>query len=165
MKLGSVELVNALSAKFEQLNVLTQTSVNINQNVVKAELGNFLLFASFLDTFYIDDGSRPSDKIIFDFFKPLLDDADITDIASKGVIKAFNDSGYVTDSERVQFVKNAFETITTSDPYYFEFAKALNDSVSGVGDHAFIFTKKVHGETPSVSESVSLGAGLGKSDN
>jgi hypothetical protein len=165
VKLGSVELVNALSAKFEQLNVLTQTSVNINQNVVKAELGNFLLFASFLDTFYIDDGSRPSDKIIFDFLKPLLDDADITDIASKGVIKAFNDAGYVTDSERLQFVKNAFETITTSDPYYFEFAKALNDSVSGVGDQAFLFTKKVQGETPSVSESISLGAGLGKSDS
>lgn len=85
MKLGSVELVNALSAKFEQLNVLTQTSVNINQNVVKAELGNFLLFASFLDTFYIDDGTRPSDQIVFDFLKPLLDDADITDIASKGI--------------------------------------------------------------------------------
>ena len=35
MKLKSVELVNALSAAFEQLQVLTQTSVNINQTWLK----------------------------------------------------------------------------------------------------------------------------------
>jgi len=72
VKLKSVELVNALSATFEQLNVLTQTSVNINQNVVTAEQGNFVLFAAFLDVFHISDGSRPSDQIIFDFLKPFF---------------------------------------------------------------------------------------------
>ena len=164
MRLKSAELVNALSATFEQLNVLTQTSVNINQNVVKAEQGNFLLFAAFLDTFYIEDGSRPSDQLVFDLLKPLVDDAAVADIASKGVIKAFNDAGYLTDSERLQFAKNVFETITTSDPYYFEFAKALNDIVAGVGDQAFLFTKKVEGETVGAAEEISLGAGLGKSD-
>lgn len=164
MRLKSAELVNALSASFEQLNVLTQTSVNINQNVVKAEQGNFLLFAAFLDTFYIEDGSRPSDQLVFDLLKPLVDDAAIAELASKGVIKAFNDAGYLTDSERLQFAKNVFETITTSDPYYFEFAKALNDIVAGVGDQAFLFTKKVEGETVGAAEAISLGAGLGKSD-
>ena len=63
MKLKSVELVNALSAKFEQLNVLTQTSVNINQNVVKAEQGNFVLFASFLDVFHISDVVDPLTRL------------------------------------------------------------------------------------------------------
>lgn len=164
MKLTSVELVNALSATFEQLNVLTQTSVNINQNVVKAEQGNFVLFAAFLDVFHISDGSRPSDQIIFDFLKPFFDDAALADVATKGVIKAFNDAGYLTDSERLQFAKNTFETITTSDPYYFEFAKALNDSVSSIGDEALLFAKKVQGDAIGASETISLNSVLGKAD-
>ena len=164
MKLKSVELVNALSAEFEQLHVLTQTSVNINQNVVEAEQGNFVLFAAFLDVFHIADGSRPTDQIIFDFFKPLVDDAAIADVATTGVIKVFNDAGYATDSERIQFAKHAFETITTSDPYYFEFAKALNDSVSGIGDQAILFAKKVQGDDLGAADAVSLDAALGKAD-
>ena len=164
MKLKSVELVNALSAEFEQLNVLTQTSVNINQNVVEAELGNFVLFAAFLDVFHIADGSRPTDQLVFDFFKTLVDDAAIADVATTGVIKVFNDAGYATDSERIQFAKHAFETITTSDPYYFEFAKALNDSVSGIGDQAILFAKKVQGETIGTGDVSTLSTALGKAD-
>ena len=164
MKLKSVELVNALSAKFEQLNVLTQTSVNINQNVVKAEQGNFLLFASFFDTFYVEDGTRPSDALFFGYFKTFDDASAVADLAAKSLIRGISDPSYVVDSEVIRFVKGEFEQVGSVDTQSFGFGKALNDLVSGIGDQVFIFAKKFPEDPVGVSEASTLGTALGKSD-
>lgn len=142
MKLKSVELVNALKASFQQLNVMTQTSVNVNQNVVKAEQGNFLLFAKFVDTFYIDDNARPSDEMIFEFFKTLTDDAATADTAALAFNKSVEDSGYVLDDDKISFIKGAFEEIAATETYAMAFGKLLEDQVANAEDHAVIFSKK-----------------------
>lgn len=165
MKLKSVELVNALSAAFEQLQVLTQTSVNINQNVVTAEQGNFLLFARFIDTFYIEDGSRPSDQMVFEFFKTLTDDYAAADAATLTFNKSLEDKGYVLDRDKIKFIKGAFEEIATTDEYYFEFAKALSEIVTNAEDHAYIFTKKAREEAVGFNDDVIAKlTALGKQD-
>jgi hypothetical protein len=164
VKLKSVELVNALSAEFEQLNVLTQTSVNINQNVVKAEQGNFLLFASFFDTFYVEDGTRPSDALFFGYFKTFEDASAVADLAAKSLIRGVSDSGYVVDSEVIRFVKGEFEQVGSVDTHSFDFGKDLADLVSGIGDQVFIFAKKFPEDPVGVAEAVSLDASLVKGD-
>lgn len=153
MKLKSVELVNALSAAFEQLQVLTQTSVNINQNVVKAEQGNFLLFARFIDTFYIEDGSRPSDQMVFEFFKTLTDDYVAADLAAKTFNKTLTDNGYTTDRDKISFIKGAFEEIATTDEYYFEFSKALNGLAASILDDQEMQFRKLTTDVAGVAES------------
>ena len=164
MKLKSVELVNALSAEFEQLNVLTQTSVNINQNVVKAEQGNFLLFASFFDTFCVEDGTRPSDALFFGYFKTFGDASAVADLAAKSLIRGVSDSGYVVDSDVINFIKGEFEQVGSVDTQSFGFGKDLADLVSGIGDQVFIFAKKFPEDPVGVSEVSTLGTALGKSD-
>jgi len=164
VKLKSVELVNALSARFEQLNVLTQTSVNINQNVVKAEQGNFLLFASFFDTFYVEDGTRPSDALFFGYFKTFGDASAVADLAAKSLIRGVSDSGYVVDSDVINFIKGEFEQVGSVDTQSFGFGKDLADLVSGIGDQVFIFAKKFPEDPVGVSEVSTLGTALGKSD-
>ena len=164
MKLKSVELVNALSAEFKQLNVLTQTSVNINQNVVKAEQGNFLLFASFFDTFYVEDGTRPSDALFFGYFKDFADASAVADLAAKSLIRGVSDSGYIIDSEVIRFVKGEFEQVGSVDTQSFDFGKDLADLVSGIGDQVFIFAKKFPEDPVGVAEAVSIDAALVKAD-
>ena len=166
MKLKSVELVNALSAAFEQLNVLTQTSVNINQNVVKAEQGNFLLFARFIDTFYIDDGARNTDQMVFNFFKTLTDDAAAADAATKAFTKALGpERVYFLENQRMDFNKGAFEEIALTEAYVMAYAKALQEFLASAEDHAVLFTKKVAGETVGMNdEAIAKITSLGKAD-
>lgn len=165
MKLKSAELVNALSAAFEQLNVLTQTSVNINQNVVKAEQGNFLLFAKFFDTFYIDDNTRPSEEMVFEFFKTLTDDYAVAENATLAFTKSVNDAGYVFDRDIIAFIKGAFDEIAASDDYFFAFEKSVNEIVAGVGDQTFVFTKKAAGEIVGTTDNDVLAFAKALADN
>jgi len=115
VRLKSVELVNALKAAFEQLQVLTQTSVNINQNVIKAEQGEFLLFAKYFDTISVEDGSRPSDEMVFEFFKTLTDDTGVAENATNAFFKVAADYGYILDDQRWSFIKGAFDEVSLGD--------------------------------------------------
>jgi hypothetical protein len=164
VRLKSAEFVNALSATFEQLNVLTQTSVNINQNVVKAEQGNFLLFASFLDTFYVEDGTHPSDALFFGYFKTFDDASAVADLAAKSLIRGISDPAYIVDSDVIRFIKGEFEQVGSLDTQSFGFGKALNDLVSGIGDQVFLFAKKFPDDPVGVSEDSTIATSLGKSD-
>lgn len=159
------DAVNRLSAVFEQINTLTYNSVAINQNIVTAELGSFVLFAAFLDTFYVQDGTGVGDGAVLEFFKTLTDDTGVADLAAKAVNKAVADPGYVIDNDIIRFTKNVFETIPAADSHSFDLTKPLNDIVSGIGDHAFLFAKKVQEETIGIAESVTKGPALGKSDS
>ena len=151
MKLKSVELVNALSASFEQLQVLTQTSVNINQNVITAEQGNFLLFARFIDTFYIEDGSRPSDQMVFEFFKTLTDDYEVADLAALTFNKTLEDAGYILDDDKISFIKGALDEVSLSDAINTkDFGKLLRDTAGAADAPAKHFSK------PTIADGVNL---------
>lgn len=149
MKLKAVELVNALNAHFEQLNVLTQTSVNVNQNVVKAELGNFLLFASFVDAFGVQDTST------FELIKALTDEAGFAEaIDTVAFGKVIGEYGYVLDDQRFSFAKSLFDQMAATDSNYLGFAKVLTDAVSGISDHSARGTGKALSDAPVASDTV-----------
>ena len=149
MKLKAVELVNALTAHFEQLNVLTQTSVNVNQNVVKAELGNFLLFASFVDAFGVQDTST------FELVKALTDEAGFAEaIDTVAFGKVIGEYGYVLDDQRFSFAKSLFDQMAATDSNYLGFAKVLTDAVSGISDHSARGTGKALSDAPVASDTV-----------
>lgn len=156
--------ISALSATFEQLSVLTRATFTADRTVFDVDQGHFVLFAAFFDTFYIEDGTRPSDQFILDFFKPLVDDAAVADVAARAVTKVLNDAGYFTDIQRVAFVKRTVESIGVSDPYYFEFAKALNEIVADVTDVASLNPNKVANDTTSTTDSTLFDLGLNKTD-
>lgn len=151
MRLKSVELVNALSAAFEQLQVLTQTSVNINQNVIKAEQGEFLLFAKYFDTISVEDGTRPSDEMVFEFFKTLTDDAGVAENATNAFFKVAADYGYVLDDQRWSFIKSALDEISIGDEINTKDFSKINQDTPAVSDApAKLFSK------PTVADGVNL---------
>jgi len=158
VKLKAVELVNALNAHFEQLNVLTQTSVNVNQNVVKAELGNFLLFASFVDV------APARDEAVLGFFKTLTDDAGTADRAVLAVDKLVTEYGYTIDDQRMNLGKGAFDPATASDVRYLGFAKAVNDVVSAVSDQVSRGTGKALGDVVGTAEALAFALTNARSD-
>lgn len=151
MRLKSVELVNALSAAFEQLQVLTQTSVNINQNVIQAEQGQFVLFAKYFDKITVEDGARPSDQMVFEFFKTLTDNAGVAENATNAFFKVAADYGYVLDDQRWRFIKGAFEEVSLSDAINTkDFGKLLRDT-AGVAD-----APAKHFSKPTTADGVNL---------
>lgn len=148
MKLKAVELVNALTAHFEQLNVLTQTSVNVNQNVVKAELGNFLLFASFADALGLQE------ETAFELVKALTDEAGFAEAIEVAFGKVIGEYGYVLDDQRFSFAKSLFDQMAATDSNYLGFAKVLTDAVSGISDRLARGTGKALSDAPVASDTV-----------
>ena len=151
MRLKSVELVNALSAAFEQLQVLTQTSVNINQNVIEAEAGQFVLFARYFDKITVEDGTRPSDEMVFGFFKTLTDDAGVAENATNAFFKVLGESGYVLDDQRMAFFKAVFDETSIADAINTkDFGKFLQEPVGAADAPAKHFAK------PTTADGVNL---------
>jgi len=148
VKLKAVELVNALTAHFEQLNVLTQTSVNVNQNVVKAELGNFLLFASFADALGLQE------ETAFELVKALTDEAGFAEAIEVAFGKVIGEYGYVLDDQRFSFAKSLFDQMAATDSNYLGFAKVLTDAVSGISDRLARGTGKALSDAPVASDTV-----------
>jgi hypothetical protein len=160
MKLKSAVLVNALRAAFKQLNVMTQSSVNIGQTVFKAEQGNFLLFANYFDNLNVSDQAGAEDALHYHLARAFnIDNPEVADLYAATFHKPFASAGAVTDKDVIRFIKGAVEEVLFSEDLYREFSKALTDIVASVEDHAVLLNKKVADNTADVADVDTLDVG------
>ena len=159
------QAVSSLSATFEQLGIWANSKISVPRNIVTAEQGDFLLFAAFLETLYIDDGIRPSEQIVVDFLKPFTDDATLADAQAKLLSKPFTEYSYFFDTHEKTFGKEASEVLSTTDSYVSSFAKTLAHEVSitDYGEMTLALTKP-HTDDANVADVHSLLSGLNKFD-
>lgn len=113
MKLKSAVFVNALKVAYKRLGV-SMSATTLSRIKLAVEQGDFVLFAKYIDTFYIRDGARPSEELTFHFFKE-LDGADTVGAVEDAVLnfnKAPSDTVNIADSDRVQkdFARFLYDT-------------------------------------------------------
>ena len=160
MKLKSAELVNALRAAFKQLNVMTQSSVNIGQTVFKAEQGNFLLFANYFEGVVVDDQAGAEDALHYHLSRAFnIDNPEVADLYAAAFQKPFASAGAVTDKDVIRFIKGAVEEVLFSEDLFREFSKALTDLVAIVENHAILLNKKAADNTADVTDVDTLDVG------
>ena len=154
MKLKSAELVNALRAAFKQLNVMTQSSVNIGQTVFKAEQGNFLLFANYFDKLNVSDQAGIEDALHYHLARAFnIDNPEVADLYVAAFQKPFTSAGAVTDKDVIRFIKGAVEEVLFSEDLFREFSKTLAD-IASAQDHAALTSEKVTSDTVNLATDV-----------
>ena len=164
MKLKSAVLVNALRAAFKQLNVMTQSSVNIGQTVFKAEQGNFLLFANYFDDVVVDDQAGAEDALHYHLSRAFnIDNPEVADLYVAAFQKPFASAGAVTDKDVIRFIKGAVEEVLFSEDLFREFSKTLAD-IASAQDHAVLLYKKAADNTADVTDVDTLDVGKAFSD-
>ena len=114
MKLKSAVFVNKITATFEQLRTVSVDAVTFNRIVSDAEVGNFVYFAKYFDTYYVRDGARPSDELTFSFekFFDSVETATITEVHFADIGKGLADSVSIADADTVQkdFARFLYDT-------------------------------------------------------
>ena len=114
MKLKSAVFVNKITATFTQLKTVSANAVTFNRIVSEAEVGNFVYFAKYFDTYYIRDGARPSDQLTFSFekFFDSVETASVAEVHFSDVGKVFSDAVSIADADRVQkdFARFLYDT-------------------------------------------------------
>ena len=154
MKLKSAVLVNALRAAFKQLNVMTQSSVNIGQTVFKAEQGNFLLFANYFEGVVVDDQAGAEDALHYHLSRAFnIDNPEVADLYAATFYKAFTSAGAVTDKDVIRFIKGAVEEVLFSEDLTREFSKTLADTASAQ-DQTALLAGKVTSDTVNLATDV-----------
>ena len=113
MKLKSAVFVNALKVAYKRLGV-SMSATALSRIKLAVEQGDFVLFAKYIDTFYIRDGARPSEELTFHFFKE-LDGADTVGAVEDAILsfnKAPSDTVNVADADKVQkdFARFLYDT-------------------------------------------------------
>jgi hypothetical protein len=153
MKLKSAVLINNLKITLTQLK--TTVTVEEYQAIkMTAESGNFMLFAEYIDTFYVKDGIGASDGAILALFKVLSDNASITDDSSLTLGKGAADTiSVVDDGDLVRgLARPVFDTAFITDPISKEFSTAFANGASVVEDAASLEAGKGLSEAPSVAD-------------
>ena len=118
----------------------------LNRILMQLEQGEFILFASFFDTFYVKDSAAPLDEVVLSFFKSLTDDAAVADEALVVLNRALAETAGATDEiTRRDFIKGLLDTPVVQESHSLGFSRPLDDAYSA-------------------SEQISLGAGRAVSD-
>lgn len=118
----------------------------LNRILMQLEQGEFILFASFFDTFYVKDSAAPLDEVVLSFFKSLTDDAAVADEALVVFNRALAETAGATDEiTRLEVIKGFLDTSVVQESHSLGFARPLDDAYSA-------------------SEQISLGTGRAVSD-
>ena len=147
MKLKSAVFVNKITATFAQLKTVSANAVTFNRIVSEAEVGNFVYFAKYFDTYYIRDGARPSDQLFFEFFKEFAgaDNAAVSEAHFTAFSKPLTDAVSIVDAEQIlkDFNRPVFDPLQVSDLPSKGVAKAPFLEEVSVGDtlEPFLFGK------------------------
>jgi len=159
MKLKSAVFVNKITATFTQLKTVSANAVTFNRIVSEAEVGNFVYFARYFDTYYIRDGARPSDQLTFSFFKEFagVDTTAVVEVHFKDISKGLSETVNIVDSEQIlkDFNRPVDDAYTVSDLPSKGVAKAPFLETTSVADtlESFEFGKNPF-DTSFVSESL-----------
>ena len=151
MKLKSAVFLNALNVAFTQLKTKMTVS-QLSKIRVKAEQGNFMLFAEFLNNLNVADGVGGTDGAVFSFFKSLTDSAALAEDAVLAFNKALSDTVGLTDPHSISFAKPLDDSPSVTDPIAKGFSRPVADSLSFADDAALLGLDKSLSETPSVGE-------------
>ena len=148
MKLKSAVPIAAIKAAFTELGLTatptagTTTGIStaskiqfnvatLNKILMQVEQGDFILFASLFDTFYVRDGAAPLDAAVLSFFKSLTDDAAVADEALVVLNRALAETVGATDEiTRREFIKGLLDTPVVLESHSLGFARPLDDAYS-----------------------------------
>ena len=163
MKLKSATFVNQTRATFSQLRTSAAVST-LNRILVDAEEGNFVYFAKYFDTFYVKDGARPSDEMVFELFRYLADDSDVADLYIAEFNKIVGDNVGISDTEEFtkDFNRPLADAPAALDSFASHFSRPAADAFFAADDAAALHPNKVVSEVTYLSDGIDTFA-LGKS--
>lgn len=173
MRIKYAVKIAAIKAAYTQLGVTTQPSISVtagifqaqrlsanvqtlNRILADAQEGNFIYFAKYFDTFYVKDGARPSDEMVFELFRYLADDSDVADLYIAEFNKIVGDSVGISDTEEFtkDFNRPLAEAPVVSELYASAFSKPRSDGFSVADDAARLHPNKVVFETTYFSDDI-----------
>ncbi len=165
MKLKSAEFIAQIKATFTQLKSVASFSIP-DRIVAAAQTGNFLLFTSLFDEFYVNAGMGTSDAAVLNFFKTLTDDAGAADAATNAFMKALSDRAALSDGiDFVAFGKNFQNPSVVAEAYAAHIQKSLGDTFKAADDAAKLHPGKVLSDANTITDVVNtLSVGLTKAD-
>lgn len=173
MKIKFAVKIAAIKAAYTQLGVTTQPSISVtagifqaqrlsanvqtlNRILADAQEGNFIYFAKYFDTFYVKDGARPSDGMVFELFRYLADDSDVADLYIAEFNKIVGDNVGISDTEEFtkDFKRPLADAPVVSELYTSTFSKPRSDGFSAADDAAKLHPNKVVFETTYFSDGI-----------
>jgi hypothetical protein len=182
LKLKSAVPIAAIKAAFSELGLTATPSTaattgiattnkiqfnvaTLNKILMQVEQGDFILFASLFDTFFVRDGAAPSDAAVLSFFKSFTDDAAVADEALVVLGRVLADTFGATDEiTRRDFIKGLLDTPVVSESHSLGFARPVDDAYS-VSEQVSLGPNKVPFDTVgSVDEINTIGFGKVPSD-
>ena len=166
MKLKSATFVNQTRATFSQLRTSAAVSTP-NRILADAQEGNFIYFAKYFDTFYVKDGARPSDEMVFELFRYLADgEASILDDQELQFVKQRTDTAFIGDSIYIQrvYIRDFFHTAAAADDALFSVGKTLSDT-SGMSDSKNVLTGKHIYDIPVAAETLAFAFSSARADS
>ena len=173
MRLKYAVKIAAIKAAYTQLGVTTQPSISVTAGIFQAQRlsanvqtlnriladareGNFIYFAKYFDTFYVKDGARPSDEMVFELFRYLADDSDVADLYIAEFNKIVGDSVGISDIEDFtkDFHRPLVDVPVVDEAYATSFQKSRADGFSATDDAAKLHPNKVASETTYFSDGI-----------
>ncbi len=155
MKLKSAVFIDALKVAFTQLKT-TMTAEEYQNIKMKAEIGNFMLFAEYLDNLNVRDGVGTLDGAALSFFKTLTDNASAAEQATITFIKGLGATETVSIADDGDLVRGLarplFHTSLVSELISKDVPKVFADGASIAEDAASLELGKGLSEAPSVAE-------------
>jgi hypothetical protein len=160
---------------------------NIHFFKTKSEIANIADIFNRLNNYtrYYSDVSDISDSASYLLLKPVSDSYSTTDLVALSLVKAINDSTYITDnySSIIQYFRSHQENTAVSDTNYLYITKNIFDTVTvldsvltqrnsnildsestGVYDTASVVVYKPFQEVPTISDFTSKNPGKGPVD-
>ena len=155
MRLKSAQLINQTRATFTQLSSGMAVST-LNRILVDAQEGNFIYFAKYFDTFYVKDGARPSDEMVFELFRYLADDSDVADLYIAEFNKIVGEVVGISDTQEFtkDFNRPVADAPGVAELYASTFSKPRADGFSAADDAAKLHPNKVVFETTYFSDDI-----------
>jgi hypothetical protein len=163
MKLKSATFVAQTKAVFTQLSSAASVTT-LNRILASVQAGNFILFASLFDTFYIKDGAGASDGAVLEFFKTLTDDAAVAEEATNSFMKSLSHTA--TFDDRIDFFafgKSFQNTSAVAEAYAAHIQKPFSDGFSVAEDAASLHPNKGLFEAPAAADAINT-FGVGKAN-
>jgi hypothetical protein len=173
LKLKYAVKIAALKAVYTQLGTTAKSSVSatasifqaqrlkanvqtLNRILSDAEEGNFIYFAKYFDTFYVNDGTRPSDQMVFELFRYLADDSYTADLYIAQFNKIVGDGVGISDTD--EFIKNfnrpLAEAPAALDSFVSHFSRPVADAFFAADDAAALHPNKVVSEVTYLSDGI-----------
>lgn len=151
MKLASVVAISAIKVAMKRLGITMSASVSPIKMAI--ELGHFLIEKNFYEEITAERITIGDfDGFILDFFKTKTDNVAFAENAVYEFGKALTDQSTVSHTEVFDFYKYLSHTAVATDEPALSVEKPLFDSVTGLEDSTYVFTKKVKEDTVGIVE-------------